>query len=47
VWRAPPSHPAVPEGWNRLAEQLRAVIVERVDQLLSMLENSAPSADAA
>ncbi|MFB9838196.1 MerR family DNA-binding protein [Actinoallomurus acaciae] len=41
----PPGQPPTAEDWNRLAERLRAVIVERVDQLLNMLAEFAPTAD--
>ncbi|WP_285574098.1 MerR family transcriptional regulator [Actinoallomurus iriomotensis] len=43
----PPGGPPTREDWDRLAERLRAVIVERVDQLMNMLDEFAPEADPA
>lgn len=39
----PPGRPPTYEDWNRLAERLRAVIVERVDQLLNLLDEFEPN----
>jgi MerR family transcriptional regulator, redox-sensitive transcriptional activator SoxR len=38
----PPGRPPAPEDWNRLAARLREVLVDRIEQLFSLLDEMAP-----
>lgn len=43
----PPGQPPTPEDWNRLAIQLREVLVDRIEHLFILLEEMAPRAAVA
>jgi MerR family transcriptional regulator, redox-sensitive transcriptional activator SoxR len=38
----PPGKPPTPEDWNRLAAQLRDVLIDRIEHLFALLDEMAP-----